>query len=132
MTPVNSDLSDQISTEDNNSMDRANFIGAFNQGYSSRTCYGSTDAGLDTQEWISFHLNGRTSGTIQISGMFQDLDLELYNSSGTRIARSRNSGTSTDTISLNGLAHGTYFVRVIPSVIGARSAYALRFGLNVQ
>ena len=97
-------------------MDRANFIGAFNQGYSSQTCYGSTDAGSDTQ----------------ISGRFQDLDLELYNSSGTRIARSRNSGTSTDTISLNGLANGTYFVRVIPSVIGTRSAYALRFGLNVQ
>ena len=113
-------------------MDRANFIGVFSQGYSSQTYYGSTGAGSDTQDWISFHLNGRTTGTIQISGMFQDLDLELYNSSGTRIASSRNSGTSTDTISLNGLADGTYFVRVMPGVIGARSAYAMRFGLNVQ
>ena len=113
-------------------MDRANFIGVFSKGYSNQSYYGSTGAGSDTQDWFSFHLNGKATGTIQISGMFQDLDLELYNSSGNLIASSKNSGTSTDTISLNGLADGTYFIRVIPGAIEARSAYALRFGLTVQ
>ena len=113
-------------------MDRANFIGVFNQGYTSQTYYGSTGAGSNFPDCISVHLNGRTTGTIQISGMFQDLELELYNSSGTQIASSRDPGVSTDTLSLDGLEAGTYFVRVVTGVIGARSAYAMRFGLKVH
>ena len=121
----------RFDTENNNSFSQANFIGVFNRGYSSQTYYGSTGAGSDTQDWTQFRLDGRTTGTIQISGMFQDLDLELYNASGIRIARSANSGTRTDTINLNDLAAGTYYVRVMPGISGARSAYAMRFGLSV-
>ena len=129
--PVDPPIS-RFDTENNNSISQANFIGAFTSGYSSNTYYGSTGAGSDTQDWISFRLAGRTTGTIQISGMFQDLDVELYNSSGSRIGSSVNPGTRTDTINLTGLDEGTYYVRVLPGVSGARSAYAMRFGLSVS
>lgn len=121
----------QFDTENNNSISRANFIGRFSRGYTSRTFYGSTGAGSDTEDWISFRITGRTTGTIQISGMYQDLDLRLYNSSGSLIQSSTNSGTRTDTLNLNGLSAGIYSLRVYPGVLGARSAYAMRFGLNV-
>jgi len=117
--------------EPNNTRGIADFVGSFGAGTHSKTYYGSTGSGTDTQDWSRFTVSGRTSGTIQLSGMTQDLDIELYNSSGTRIGHSIRSGTSTDTITLTNLAAGTYYVRVLPGVTGARSAYALRFGLNV-
>jgi hypothetical protein len=73
----------------------------------------------------------RASGTIQLSAMTQHLDLELYKSRETRIDLSIRTGTSTDTITLTTLAAGDYYVRVIRGATGARSAYALRFGLTV-
>ena len=122
----------RFDTEGNNSFSQANFIGVYGRGYTSDTQYGSTGAGSDTQDWICFRLAGRTTGTIQVTGTYQDLDLELYNSSGSLLARSANAGTRTDTINLNGLAAGTYYARVYPGVYGARSAYAMRFGLSVD
>ena len=119
-------------SEPNNTRGTADFVRSFGAGTHSNTYYGSTGSGSDTQDWGRFTLGGRTSGTIQLSGMSQDLDIELYNSSGTRIARSVRSGTRTDTITLTNLAAGDYYVRVVPGVSGARSAYALRFGLRVS
>ena len=123
---------DPFDSEPNNTRGTADFVRSFGAGTHSKTYYGSTGSGSDTQDWGRFTLGGRTSGTIQLSGMSQDLDIELYNSSGTRIARSVRSGTSTDTITLTNLAAGDYYVRVVPGVSGARSAYALRFGLRVS
>ena len=123
---------DSFDVEPNNTLGTAGFVRSFGAGSHSTTVYGSTGSGTDTQDWGRFTLSGRTSGTIQLSGMAQDLDLELYNSSGTRIDRSIRTGTSADTITLTNLAAGTYYVRVIPGVTGARSAYALRFGLSVS
>jgi hypothetical protein len=119
-------------TEPNNTRGTADFVRSFGVGTHSKTVYGNTGSGSDLHDWARFTLSGRTSGTIQLSGMTQDLDLELYNSSGTRIDRSIRSGKSTDTITLKSLAAGTYYVRVTPGVTGARSAYALRFGLTVS
>ena len=118
-------------TEGNNTISSANYIGAFRSGYHSQTFYGSTGAGSDTSDWTRFQINGRTSGTIQLSGMFQDLDIALYDSTGRLVASSVNTGIRTDTINLNGLQAGTYFLQIRPGVAGARSAYALRFGLSV-
>ena len=118
--------------EPNNTRGTADFVRSFGTGTHSTTVYGNTGSGSDIHDWARFTLSGRTSGTIQLSGMTQDLDLELHNSSGTRIDRSIRSGKSTDTITLTNLAAGTYYVRVVPGVTGARSAYALRFGLTVS
>lgn len=131
ITPSTTVPDDLFDSEPNNTSGTADRI-SFGSGYHSRTFYGSTGSGSDTQDWLRVNLNGRTSGTITLSGMTQDLDLELYNSSGVRIARSVKSGIRTDAINLNNLADGAYFVRVVPGITGARSAYALRFGLTVN
>jgi len=64
--------------------------------------------------------------------MTQDLDLEVYDSSGRLVGRSINGGTRTDFVNLSNASAGDYYVRVFPGVSGARSAYALRFGLTVS
>jgi hypothetical protein len=122
----------RFDTESNNSMSQANFVKDFGRGTHSNTFYGSTGSGSDTQDWFKFKVGGTTSGSITLSGMTRDLDLELYNSSGSRIASSTRSGTSTDAINLNSLGSGDYFVRVTPYGSGSGSAYALRFGLTVS
>ena len=119
-------------TESNNTINTANFIGAFARGFYSQTYYGSTGTSPDTQDWIRIRVAGRTSGTIQLSPVSQDLDLELYNANGSRIGLSINPGTRVDTINMNGLAAGTYYIRIMPGVSGARGAYALRFGMTVS
>lgn len=122
---------DRFDAESNNSMSQANFIKQFGRGSHSNTFYGSTGSGADTQDWFKIRVDGATSGSITLSGMTRDLDLELYNSSGTRIASSTRSGTATDAINLNNLGAGDYFVRVVPYGSGSGSAYALRFGVTV-
>ena len=122
---------DSFDVEPNNTRGTADFVRSFGAGSHSTTVYGSTGSGTDTQDWGRFTVSGPTSGTIQLSGMTQDLDIELYNSRGSIIGRSIRTGTSTETITLTNLATGTYYVRVIPGVTGARSAYALRFRLTV-
>lgn len=122
----------RFDTESNNTISTANFIGVFPPGFYSQTYYGSTGTSPDTQDWIRIRLAGRTSGTIQLSPVTQDLDLELYNANGSRIASSINSGIRVDTINMNGLAAGTYYVHIMPGVSGARGAYALRFGMTVS
>ncbi|MFO1003588.1 MAG: pre-peptidase C-terminal domain-containing protein [Planctomycetaceae bacterium] len=119
-------------TESNNSRPTANNIGVFTAGYHSRTFYGSTGSGSDTQDWTRFRIDGTTNGTIQLSGIYQDLDIALYDSTGTRIASSVNGDLRTDTISLSNMRAGTYYIQVFPGVRGARSAYALRFGFRVS
>lgn len=69
----------------------------------------------DSQDWYKFSTTGTgtTSSQVQISFTHTegDLDLRLYNSSGTEIRRSDGS-TNTETVSLNGLAAGTYYAQV--------------------
>lgn len=69
----------------------------------------------DGNDWYRFTLSsaGTTSSSVTISSTSTqgDLDLELYNSAGTRISVSEGS-TNNESLSLNSLAAGTYFARV--------------------
>ncbi len=123
---------DRFDSEPNNTISQADFIGQFGQGSHSRTNYGSTGSGTDTRDYFRFRVDGRTTGSLTLSGMTQDLNFALYNASGSRIASSRNSGTRTDAINLRDLTAGDYYIQVFPGVSNARSAYALRLGLNVS
>jgi hypothetical protein len=122
----------RFDSEPNNTLSQANFIGQFGRGSHSRTNYGSTGSGTDTRDYFRFRVDGRTTGSLTLSGMTQDLNFALYNASGSRIASSRNSGTRTDAINLRDLTAGDYYIQVFPGVSNARSAYALRLGLNVS
>ena len=117
--------------ESNNSMSSADNLGYFGPGFHSRTFYGRTGSGLDTQDWSKIEFGGRPSGTIQLTGLYQDLDIRLYDNRGRVVKSSLKGGTRTDTISLSGLSAGTYYIRISPGVSGAVSSYALRFGFWV-
>lgn len=56
-----------------------------------------------------------------------NLDLKLFGASGTNLLRSSLGNTGTETISLNGLAAGTYFVRVEGKNGQTNAVYRLTF-----
>lgn len=70
----------------------------------------------DSNDWYRFTLStaGGSNGSVAISSSSTqgDLDLELYNSAGTRISVSEGS-TNNESLSLSGVAAGTYYVHVI-------------------
>ncbi|HQR09287.1 MAG TPA: leishmanolysin-related zinc metalloendopeptidase [Gemmatales bacterium] len=70
----------------------------------------------DSNDWYRFTLStaGTTSSSVAISSTSTqgDLDLELYNSAGTRIGVSEGS-TNNESLSLDGVSAGTYYVHVI-------------------
>jgi hypothetical protein len=69
----------------------------------------------DTHDWYRFYMGGSGASTDFVSIGFLNsqgnLNLELYNSSGTRLAVS-SSGSNSEQISLAGRASGTYYVHV--------------------
>jgi len=69
------------------------------------------------------------AGTIAVTcaNLPVNYDLYLYNSTGTQVASSLNSGTTSESISYTSTAAGTYYAKVIgnSSVYSTTSAYAL-------
>lgn len=69
----------------------------------------------DSQDWFRFAMNGTGSSSdfvrINFTHSQGDLDLELYNSAGTRL-RVSNGSANGELISLSGLAAGTYYVKI--------------------
>lgn len=111
------------SYEDNDTFSTASNLGTIT---STRTINNLVMA--DGNDWFRFTLS--TAGTTSSSAVinFQhaqgDLDLELYNSAGTRIGNSAGVGNS-ETISLNGLAAGTYAVRILGYQAATNPNYSL-------
>lgn len=64
------------------------------------------------KDWYSFTLSATSSLSISLSNLPGDYDIILYNASGTELARSENSGTTSEAISQSSLAAGTYYVQV--------------------
>ncbi len=69
----------------------------------------------DANDWYKFTTNSTTAAGSLISTVFThasgDLDLELYNSAGTRIKVSQGI-TNGESFSIAGLAKGTYYIRI--------------------
>jgi hypothetical protein len=128
VTPTGPDV------EPNNERAQASNIGLFTAGTNSRTIagnVGSTVAGsVDSQDWYRFEVAGRTAAQLRLTGLTQDLDLYLYNSSGAEINSSSNGGSDDDTITTT-LEPGSYFVQ-IRQYSGSSSAYSLRMNMEVQ
>jgi hypothetical protein len=128
VTPTGADV------EPNNERTQASNIGLFTAGTNTRTIagnVGSTVAGsVDSQDWYRFEVAGRTAAQLRLTGLTQDLDLYLYNSSGAEINSSSNGGSDDDTITTT-LEPGSYFVQ-IRQYSGSSSAYSLRMNMEVQ
>lgn len=78
----------------------------------------------DSADWFRFTINANGTSSSSVSIAFThsqgDIDMTLHNASGTQVASSAGSGNS-ESISLNGLAAGTYYVRIY-GYNGARNA----------
>lgn len=67
----------------------------------------------DANDYYRFELAARATFNLSLSGLSADADVQLLNSSGAQLARSQNSGSSSEAITQS-LAAGTYYVRVYP------------------
>ncbi|WP_254511221.1 pre-peptidase C-terminal domain-containing protein [Anatilimnocola floriformis] len=85
----------------------------------------------DAADWYKFTTTATAAAGATVSTIFThsrgDLDLELYNSSGTRLKVSQGIGDG-ELISLSGLAKGTYYVRVY----GYRGATNPNYSLSIN
>jgi hypothetical protein len=84
----------------------------------------------DSADWFRFTTSatGTSSSNVSISFLNSqgNLQLALYNSSGTQVALSQGTGNS-ESVSLNGLAAGTYYV----DIFGASGATNPNYSLTV-
>jgi hypothetical protein len=85
----------------------------------------------DASDWFRFTTNTAGTASSSVSISFQNaqgnLQLALYNSSGTLLTTSQSTGNS-ESVSLNGRAAGTYYVRIY----GASGASNPNYSLTVN
>jgi uncharacterized protein YkwD len=80
----------------------------------------------DTSDIYSFTLENQSSDlNLILNGLAADLDAELLNSNGEAVARATNGGNASESLSLNNLVAGTYYIRVYQGVGGGDSNYNL-------
>lgn len=96
-------------TDAGNTMQTARDIGAL----SGNLSFQDSVSPSDTNDYYRFTLASATSIIFRLDGLSGDADVQLFNSSGSRIAYSNNWGTTAETISRQ-LAAGTYYIRVYP------------------
>jgi hypothetical protein len=89
----------------------------------------------DGHDWYKFSMSGAGTSSdfvsVSSSSTQGDLDLELYNSSGTRLAVSQ-SPTDNEQISLSGRAAGTYYVHVLGYNNATTPNYSLQIDPGTQ
>lgn len=78
----------------------------------SRT-YNDFVGSIDVNDYYRFTLASRSNFTLSLTGMSADADVQLLNSSGSVIAASAASGSTSETIART-LDAGNYYVRVYP------------------
>lgn len=109
--------------EENDSLSRASSLGVL---ASQRTVAGLVMA--DSADWFSFTTASAGTSAHSASISFQnaqgDLGLELYSGSGRLLASSNTAG-NVETVSLNGLGAGTYYVRAFGSQGATNPGYTL-------
>ncbi len=89
--------------------------------------------GSDFNDYYKFTVSNRltASGTISLSNLKDDLQLEITGPKGF-VLRSTNSGTTSETLNLSSLTPGTYYVRVFQATTGIASSYDLSFSLSAD
>ncbi|ABA21259.1 Peptidase [Trichormus variabilis ATCC 29413] len=99
--------------------------------------------GADTNDFYQFTVGPNSNLTARLDNLAADADIEILNSAGTVIGSSRLSGNAADQVTLNNLAGGLYFARILrfgdtsyrlnlsatqPDFAGNTLATALNFG----
>ncbi len=115
--------------EPNNLTSQANTI------YSDRNVYGRISSNTDEDYYkITFTSSGTANFWLGDIYMNCDYDLYVYNSSGTEVAHSLNSGQSQELISNLSVTNSTYYVKVKPygNNFDASKYYFLRVKLSSE
>ena len=104
-------------------------FGSFGTGTTTTSTISSSVGGSDTADYYAFTLTGSNLARVSLTGLTADLDVEILNSSGTRMSAGTSGGTSSETPSAM-LAAGTYYVRVFKGLSSSSSNYKLsiKFG----
>ncbi len=79
---------------------------------STNVTYNAGIGSSTDQDYYKFTISAKSNVVITLQNLPKDYDLQLLNSSGSYLTGSSNGGTSSETITQNGLAAGTYYVRV--------------------
>jgi len=64
------------------------------------------------KDYYKFNISSPSNVTVTLQNLPKNYDLKVYNSSGTQIGSSTNSGTTNETVNLSNLAAGTYYAYV--------------------
>lgn len=93
---------------------------------------GAINTGAD-KDWYKFTLSATSNLNVTLSTLPADYDIILYNSAGTEIKRSELGGTSSETITNNNTAAGTYYLQVFGyNGANSTSCYTLNIGASTS
>ena len=113
--PFDPDSIDLDQYEPNNSFDNAKELRSLNDVLEGLTLHQAGDS-----DWFKFTTTAPGTRSDRVAVEFNNnqgnLDLTLYNSDGTQIDSSASTNANSESISLNGLAPGEYFVEVAGEV----------------
>ncbi len=94
-----------------NTLSAARSIGSLNTAQTFSDFVGSSDP----NDYYQLNLSVPGSLNVALNGMSADANLQLFNSNGALIGSSSQVGNLPESISISGLAAGTYYVRVYQS-----------------
>ena len=90
------------------------------------------DAGLDPNfaDYYSFAVDTSGEVTLALTGLQDDLRIDLFNSDGVRVGQAQNAGTA-DELLVQSIPAGTYFIGVVAQTSVDASPYDLSVAFNV-
>jgi hypothetical protein len=123
--------------ESNNTLATATDIGsvsAINQTLSNTRTNRNIGFSGDVNDYYKFTVSNltRASGTVTLTGMFGNANLQVLNSAGKVVAQSSLTGSNSESVTLTSLNPGTYYIRVLPGQTGAATAYNLTVNLSAD
>jgi hypothetical protein len=92
-----------------NNRDLALYIGFLG---TNNVTYFDAVGDVDKNDFYKFDISGTRDLRLSLTGLSADADLEVLDSSGTRIDFSNLSGSRSESVSINNLGAGTYYARV--------------------
>ncbi|MGB3760758.1 MAG: CAP domain-containing protein [Rivularia sp. (in: cyanobacteria)] len=110
-----------------NSLESARAIAASKDEIVFRDSIGS----FDKDDFYSLSLNHPNSNLeITVNGLSADVDVELLNSSGDIVSRAANNSNIDESLSINNLETGAYYIRVFQEIKESNSNYNLSLSVT--
>jgi hypothetical protein len=101
-------------------------LGVLSTTRQRRDSIGGIEGGdRDRNDYFSVNLAARGSLTVALNRLKADADLRIFNQAGVEIGRSDTNGRQPDSITLNSLEAGLYYIQVLPGSRNARTKYRL-------